>query len=212
MGSNGMKTKIILIVAALIILAATIWGLIYFIPKIHLPAAIKDSVQAPGFYKVTEVVDGDTIEVNMDGTLERVRLIGIDTPETKQPNSPVECFGEIASNFAHQLMDGKSVRLEADPINTNRDRYDRLLRYVYLNDGSLFNAEVIKQGYGFAYLSFPFTKKEEFRQYQVEAREAGRGIWAGECQINNENGRYKTNDLSVINYYFANRSFVRLTI
>lgn len=207
-----MKTKIVLTIAALIILAAVIWGLAYVIPKINIPSIVKTNIQTPGYYKVTTVVDGDTIEVNMDGLVERVRLIGIDTPETQEPNSPVECFGAVASNFAHQLMDGKSVRLEADPINTNRDRYDRLLRYVYLADGSLFNAEIIKQGYGFAYLNFPFTKKEEFRQYQVEAREAGRGLWAGECQIHDENGRYKTNDLSVINYYFANKSFARLTI
>jgi micrococcal nuclease len=195
-----MKTKIILIIAGLVILAVAIWGLIYFIPKIHLPTAIKDSVQTPGFYKITEVVDGDTIEVNMDGTLERVRLIGIDTPETKQPNSPVECYGETASNFAHQLMDGQSVRLEADPINTNRDRYDRLLRYAYLADGTFYNSEVIKQGYGFAYLSFPFSKSDEFAGYQAEASQAQRGLWAGQCQINNENGRYKTNDLTFQNY------------
>jgi micrococcal nuclease len=201
-----MKTKIVLVIAGLIILATVIWGLIYFIPKIHLPTTIKDSVQTPGFYKITTVVDGDTIEVNMDGTIERVRLIGIDTPETKQPNSPVECYGIAASNFAHQLMDGQSVRLEADPINTNRDRYDRLLRYAYLGDGSLFNAEVIKQGYGFAYLSFPFSKSNEFAQYQTEARDAKRGLWAGECQINNKNGRYKTNDLTYLpSYLLADR-------
>jgi micrococcal nuclease len=91
-------------------------------------------------------------------------------------------------------MDHQTVRLEADPINTNRDRYNRLLRYVYLSDGRLVNAEMIKQGYGFAYLSFPFTKADEFRQYQEDAREAERGLWApGQCQIRDENGRYKTN-------------------
>jgi micrococcal nuclease len=203
MESNSKKPKILLLIAGSIILAATIWALIYFVPKIKLPQNVKDSVAAPGYYKITTVVDGDTIEVNMDGTIERVRLIGIDTPETKQPNSPVECFGETASNFAHQLMDGKSVRLEADPINTNRDRYDRLLRYVYLPDGTFVNAETIKQGYGFAYLSFPFSKSDEFAQYQTEAREAKRGLWAGECQINDQNGRLKTNDLTVINYFLV---------
>ncbi len=198
MESSSKKSKIILLIAGLIILAAAIWALVYFVPKINLPQNVKDSVAAPGYYKITTVVDGDTIEVNMDGTIERVRLIGIDTPETQEPNAPVECFGVAASNFAHQLMDGKSVRLEADPINTNRDRYDRLLRYAYLPDGTFYNSEVIKQGYGFAYLNFPFSKSDEFAQYQTEARDAKRGLWAGECQIHDQNGRLKTNDLSLL--------------
>lgn len=191
-----MKTKIILSIAGLIILAAAIWTLIYFIPKIHIPKNIKNSIATPGFYKVTNVVDGDTIEVNMDGSIERIRLIGIDTPETVQPDNPVECYGKNASNFAHQLMDNKTVRLEADPINTNRDRYERLLRYVYLPDNTFVNAEIIKQGYGFAYLSFPFSKSDEFAQYQQTAQEAALGLWAGKCEIYDQNGRLKTNDLT----------------
>lgn len=194
------KTKIILSVAGLIILAAVIWALIYFIPKIHLSDNFKNSLQQPGYYKVTKVVDGDTIEINMDGAIERVRLIGIDTPETMEPDAPVECFGEIASNFAHKLMDDQVVRLEADPDNTNRDRYDRLLRYVYLPDGTFVNAEIIKQGYGFAYLIFPFTKSAEFAKYQDEASQASTGVWRSGCQIYDQNGRYKTNDLTFANY------------
>jgi len=149
------------------------------------------------------VVDGDTIEVDMDGSIERIRLIGVDTPETQEPNEPLECFGEAASNFAHQLMDGQSVRLEADAINTNRDRYNRLLRYVYLSNGTFVNAEIIKQGYGFAYLNFPFTKSDEFAGYQTEASVARRGLWSGQCQIYDQNGRYKTNDLSFLTWQTA---------
>jgi micrococcal nuclease len=167
---------------------------VYFTPKIHLPKKIAQSITTnPNYYPVAYVVDGDTIAVNMDGREEKVRMIGLDTPETKKPNSPVECFGMAASDYAHKLMDDQSIRLESDPINTNRDRYDRLLRYVYLRDGRLVNSEMIKQGYGFAYLSFPFTKADEFRQYQKEARETNRGLWAGECNINDQNGRLKTN-------------------
>lgn len=169
-------------------------AIILLVPKIHLPKKIiQSATTSPGFYPVAYVVDGDTIAVNMDGKEEKVRLIGLDTPETKKPNSPVECFGVAASNYAHKLMDNQDVRLESDPINTNRDRYDRLLRYVYLRDGRLVNSEIIKQGYGFAYLSFPFTKADDFRQYQKQARESNAGLWAGECNIRDENGRYKTN-------------------
>jgi micrococcal nuclease len=191
-----MKQKIILIAAGLVIIGGTILFLWYFIPKIHLPKnLVKSAVTTPGYYQISYVVDGDTIEVNMDGKTERVRLIGLDTPETKKPSSPVECFGIAASNYAHTLMDNQKVRLEADPINTNRDRYDRLLRYAYLPSGVLVNSEMIKQGYGFAYLSFPFTKSDEFRQYQREAREQNKGLWAGECIIRDDNGRMKTNAL-----------------
>jgi endonuclease YncB( thermonuclease family) len=207
--SDGMKTKIILIIAALIILAAVVWGLVILLPKVHWPAAIKNSIAQPGYYKVAKVVDGDTIEVYMDGTVESVRMIGLDTPETVQPNNPVECYGKKASDFAHQTLENQTVRLEADPTNTNRDRYNRLLRYVYLPDGRLFNALMIQQGYGFAYLSFPLTKKTEFASYQDDARQAGAGLWAGECQIENQNGRYKTNDLTT--YLFKTRLVLATT-
>lgn len=207
-----MKTKIILSLAGLIILAAIIWGLIYFIPKIHLFGSFKDAVQTPGYYKVTRVSDGDTIEVNMDGNIERVRLIGIDTPETMEPDESVECYGQLASDFAHRLMDNQAVRLEADPINTNRDRYDRLLRYVYLKDGTFVNAEIIKQGYGFAYLSFPFTKADEFETYQNQARDAKRGVWDSDCEIYDQNGRLKTNDLTYLKDYLVNNFFKSVAI
>lgn len=171
-------------------------GALYLLPKISVPTKLVNIFrQSPGFYKVSQVIDGDTIVVDMDGIEERVRLIGIDTPETLKPDSPTECFGKAASEFANQLVNNKAVRLAADPINTNRDRYNRLLRYVFLEDGTFVNAEIIKQGYGFAYLSFPFTKAEEFRAYQVEARQAERGLWAGVCEVSDLSGRLKTNRL-----------------
>jgi micrococcal nuclease len=147
-----------------------------------------------GFYKIAKFDDGDTIVVDMDGHNETVRFIGVDTPETRDPRKAVQCFGYAAAEFTEKLIGSSPVRLESDPINTNRDRYNRLLRYVYLPDGQLVNAELIKQGYGFAYLSFPFTKAEEFRQYETDAREANRGLWAI-CQPKpNQYGGYTSND------------------
>ncbi len=147
-----------------------------------------------GYYQVTEFVDGDTFAINMDGTTEKVRLIGVDTPETHRPNSPVQCFGTAASDFTKNLIGTNPVRLEADPTNSNRDRYQRLLRYAYLPDGRLVNAEIIKQGYGFAYVNFPFLKLEEFRGYEDAAESASLGLWAN-CSITDLNGRGQTNDL-----------------
>ena len=135
----------------------------------------------PGLYRVSEFIDGDTIAVNMNSKNEKVRFIGVDTPETHDPRKPVECFGQAAAAFTKQLIGNNSVRLEADPTNTNRDRYNRLLRYVYLPDGTLVNAEIIKQGYGFAYVGFPFQRLDEFRGYEASARQANKGLW-GSCQ------------------------------
>jgi len=191
-----VKPKIILSVALLAIIAIFITAGVILIPKIHIPKKVTQSATTtPGYYQIINVVDGDTFDVNMDGRTEHVRLIGLDTPETKKPDSPIECFGVAASNKAHEILDNQQVRLESDPINTNRDRYGRLLRYAYLPDGRLFNAEMIKQGYGFAYLSFPFTKSDEFRNYQTAARQNGAGLWSGECTVTNQNGRLKSNTL-----------------
>lgn len=138
---------------------------------------------APGYYKVLKVFDGDTIAVDMNGKEEKVRMIGIDTPETHDPRKAVECFGHAASDFTTSLIGISNVRLEADPTNQNRDRYDRLLRYVYLPDGRLVNLEIIASGYGFAYTSFPFTKIQLFREAEKQAREMNRGLWSS-CPVN----------------------------
>lgn len=147
----------------------------------------------PGYYPVASVSDGDTITVTIAGKAEIVRLIGIDTPETKDPRKPVQCFGTAASAEAKKLLDGKAVRLEGDPTNSNRDKYRRLLRYVYLQDGTLVNHYMIKNGYAFAYTLFPFTKLEEFRAAEREAREANRGLWAG-CEVRKEGEKSQTQD------------------
>jgi len=121
-------------------------------------------------------VDGDTLVVDLNGSREKVRLIGVDTPETVHPSKPVQHFGKEASAFTKRMAAGKRVRLEYD--GQKRDRYGRLLAYVYLQDGTFLNAEIVKQGYGFAYTRFPFKYMEQFRQYEREAREASRGLWA----------------------------------
>ena len=121
------------------------------------------------------VVDGDTIIVSIKGAKERVRLIGVDTPETKHPKKPVQRFGKEAYLFTKEMVEGKEIRLEFDW--QERDKYGRLLAYIYLMDGTFLNAEIIKQGYGFAYTRFPFKYLEEFRKYEREAREGKRGLW-----------------------------------
>ena len=136
------------------------------------------AVTSPDIEYVQRVVDGDTL---LFGTGERVRLIGVDAPETKHPNKPVEQFGKEASAFTRKMVEGKRVRLEYDPSNAARghkDQYGRTLAFIFLEDGTLLNAEIIRQGYGHAYTQFPFSRMEEFRRLESEAREARRGLWA----------------------------------
>lgn len=138
----------------------------------------------PGLYTVTHVNDGDTIIVRGAGDVEEtIRLLGVDTPEVKDPRKPVQCYGEVASAHTKVAIPvGSGVRLAPDPDDTDRDKYGRLLRYVYLPDGTLYNAELIKDGYGFAYTVFDLTKLDEFRALEQEARLAGRGLWSA-CNI-----------------------------
>lgn len=130
---------------------------------------------ATGSAICTRVVDGDTIIVNINGIEEKVRLIGVDTPETVHPSKPVEYFGQEASAFTRKMCEGKKVKLEYDW--ERRDKYGRLLAYVYLEDGTLLNAEIIRQGYGFAYVKFPFKLLDDFRWHEREARRNKRGLW-----------------------------------
>ncbi len=118
------------------------------------------------------VVDGDTIIVEGVG---RVRLIGVDTPETVHPNRPVELFGRAATAYLKGLLEGRKVRLEYDQEQT--DRYGRTLAYVYLEDGTFANSEIIRQGYGHAYTRFPFRHMERFRELEQDARDSRRGLW-----------------------------------
>jgi len=151
----------------------------------------------PGLYQVTKFVDGDTIQVDMNGTPERIRFIGVDTPETHKPNAPVQCYGPEASAYTKKQIGTQRVRLEADSLSTNRDRYKRLLRYVYLPDGTNINQEIIQGGYGFYYPYFPFTKSTAFSQAGKHARENKQGLWRSCTPTATDEGGYISNDLLI---------------
>ena len=136
----------------------------------------------PGRATVVHVVDGDTIDVAIAGHRERVRLIGINTPETVDPRRPVECFGREASEHTKMLLTlGTEVDLVRDV--EPRDTYGRLLAYVYRRpDGLFVNLDLVAQGYA-DLLTFPpnIAHVEEFRSAAADARRAGKGLWA-RCQ------------------------------
>lgn len=151
--------------------------------KLQLPS-IQKTVQAltppkEGYYQVEKVVDGDTIEVNIAGVVEKIRLIGIDTPETVDPRKAVQCFGKEASDNSKKLLEGQSVKLEADDTQDNRDKYKRLLRYVILEDGTNFNKKLIEDGYAHEYTyDIPYKYQSEFKTAQKDAQENNRGLWS----------------------------------
>lgn len=133
-----------------------------------------------GLYKVQRVIDGDTISVSINGKNETLRLIGMDTPETVDPRKPVQCFGREASTKAKEILTGKMVRLESDSTQSNRDKYQRLLRYVFLEDGTFFNKLMIGDGYAheYTYQSNPYKYQAEFIKAEKQARENNRGLWS----------------------------------
>lgn len=132
-------------------------------------------------YEVVRIVDGDTIDVSINGQIERLRLIGINTPETVDPRKPVECFGHKASNKAKELLAGKRVWLESDPAQGERDKYSRLLRYVFLEDGTNFNLAMIRDGYAYEYTYDEYYKYQtEFKTAQKYAEANKAGLWADE--------------------------------
>jgi len=133
-------------------------------------------------YPVVKVVDGDTIDVSVNGEKIRVRLIGLDTPEIVDPRKPVQCFGREASEKAHEILDGTSVRLEMDPSQGDLDKYGRTLAYVFLKDWTNFAELMITEGYGHEYTyNLPYRYQAEFKAAEAEAREEKKGLWAGAC-------------------------------
>jgi micrococcal nuclease len=131
---------------------------------------------------VTNVVDGDTIHVLIHNQKETVRLVLVDTPETKHPNKPIEPFGSEASKFVKDLLEGKKVKLEQDISTT--DRYGRLLMYVWLND-RMVNEILLERGLARVAVFPPDVKYvEAFRAVQKKAQEAQLGIWSLENYVN----------------------------
>ena len=137
----------------------------------------KDLIGKPK-YEVIRIIDGDTVELMIDGKPTTVRLIGVDTPETVHPQKPVERYGKEASMFTANLLKGEEVYIEQEPGNTV-DKYGRTLLYLYrAPDGLFVNMEIVRQGYGHAYTTYPFQYMELFIYYEARAREAAKGLWS----------------------------------
>lgn len=130
----------------------------------------------PVTYRVTRVVDGDTIVINYGSKKEKLRLIGINTPETKHPTKGQELFGREASAYAKKLLGNRDVKVKFDV--QKKDKYGRLLGYVYLEDGTFVNAHLVEQGYAQVMTVPPNVKYADyFKGLQRKARSAKKGLW-----------------------------------
>ena len=139
--------------------------------------------QVSGKYSVVKVVDGDTVDLNINGKVERIRLIGMNTPETVDPRKPVECFGKEASNRAKELLTGKVVKIEYDPAGNTRDKYDRLLLYIFLADGTNYAKKMIMDGYAYEYTyDVKYKYQSEFKQAQKYAEDNKLGLCSEQNQ------------------------------
>ena len=128
--------------------------------------------------KIAHVIDGDTVDIDIKGRTERVRLIGVNTPETKHPTKPIECFGPEASAYMTQLLPkGTTVRIERDV--EARDRYGRMLLYLYLGSDNLFiNLDLVARGYGTPMSIEPNTfHRNDFVRAAAQAEAANVGLW-----------------------------------
>ncbi len=130
-------------------------------------------------FTVVNTVDGDTIDIDIpDGKYNhtRIRLWGVDTPETKKPDTPIMYFGPEASEFTKKLTDGNAVTIYLDEKQT-RDKYDRLLAYVKLENGTVLNEELLRQGYAYADTRFKHNFYNKYKQLEAAARRQKKGLW-----------------------------------
>ena len=187
--SFGRRNPILHLLLVVVLGLAAYWGKAHWPvtgqPATHppiagQPASGKSTTSGPiataGAEETTlveRVVDGDTLVISGG---DRVRLIGVDTPETKHPNKPVQPFGKEASEFTRRMVEGKRVQLQFDPGET-KDKYGRTLAYVYI-DGQFLNELLLREGLARAMLNYPFSAeaKARFRAAEADAKAARRGI------------------------------------
>lgn len=173
----GSKSYIPVVLLAWSSLATANW-----IVPVRFAHAVEAREAHPALRHVARVVDGDTIILSPSN---KVRLIGVDTPETVHPKKTVECYGKEAKEFTRSAVVGQKVRLvldDANAVRRHRDRYGRTLGYVYLANGLMLNAELIRGGFAHAYTRFPFRYLVEFRRLEDEARHRGVGLWSS-CPV-----------------------------
>jgi micrococcal nuclease len=167
------------LVALCVLLVVYLFGISPSVPK-------QSTIQEEAV--VSRVVDGDTIAVVTGGTEVKVRLIGINEPESVDPRRPVECMGKEASGVLKDKLEGKNIRMESDPSQGTYDKYKRLLRYVYVGSSTVsVNEEMISEGYAYEYTyDEPYKYQTQFKEKEEKAKKENIGLWSTErCKSKN---------------------------
>jgi micrococcal nuclease len=200
----GVKTVVTL--AALLLIGFFAWK--YIIPKLdersnrEKQQIEKHSTGETAFVK--KIFDGDTFEAEISGKIEKVRMLGIDSPErwdsekfdrdmerTGRDKKTIQQLGELSYEHTVKLISGKKVILKPEPGGDNKDKYGRLLRYVYLEDGTFVNMVIVEDGYANAYRKFRLSKQKDFIEAEKKAREDKKGLWGNQAGIDYMNNRDK---------------------
>lgn len=150
-------------------------------PPGERPAQVPPAAHGP--FEVDHVADGDTLTLDCDHQKIRVRLIGVDTPETVDPDEPVQCYGPEASHKTKQLA-STDVWIGLDPSQGIHDRYGRTLAYVWVANGTMINKKLIADGYGREYAYYrsgPYKYQQQFKKAETKAQARRAGLW-GECE------------------------------
>ena len=128
------------------------------------------------WHEVIRVVDGDTVKARVDGREESIRIIGINSPES---TTSTECFGAEASAKAKEFLEGKWIQLEKDESQSDRDKYGRLLRYIWFDEGTDFGRRMIEEGYAHEYTyDIPYNKQAQYKETEESSKNASRGLWS----------------------------------
>lgn len=174
------SVKLLFTLFTLVVLGYFAWVYIY-------PKLVEHESKQSEFHYVKKVYDGDTFQLENG---EKVRLLGIDTPEkwespkldndaerSGQDKKTIQKLGELASEYAENMVAGKKVRLVPEPDYEDKDKYGRLLRYVYLEDGTFVNKKMVEDGYAYAYRKFKISELDEMIEAERQARTSRRGLW-----------------------------------
>lgn len=133
-------------------------------------------------YNVIYYYDGDTIQIDLNGKKEKVRLLGIDTPEMNyDSDKKPDCYAKEASEQLKKIIGNSCVQIKADQLAGEKDKYGRLLLYLYLPDNTFVNMQMVKQGHAFSYIYSDNQYKQEFEQAQQEAKSKQLGLWGKNC-------------------------------
>lgn len=172
--NTQVKIKIFLIVFIL--------AISFFIAYFPKKTAKIPKIDSERQYQVVKVIDGDTYEIKIDEQIWKVRMLGVDTPETVDPRKTVQCFGKEASDRTKELLIGRTVTLQIDSGQSSIDKFGRLLAYTYRDDGLFVNSYLIENGFAHEYTyNFPYQRQEEFKDLQNKAKKEKIGLWGSLC-------------------------------